>query len=62
MNYKQKIKRLEKERDLYKKGLNELASWNEGPVVHSGFDDPDVAEFARELLEKGQNIRKPKGE
>lgn len=32
-------------------GLHQIASWNEGPVVNSSFDEPGSAKMARHTIE-----------
>ena len=36
--------------EISKKGLNEIASWREGAVVNTSFDEPGSAKTARETL------------
>lgn len=38
--------------ERYRAGLNEIASWREGPEVNSRFDEPGSAQKARDALEE----------
>lgn len=42
----------EKRADTLLIALNQLAAWDEGPVVTSGFCDPHTADIARKAIEQ----------
>lgn len=48
----EKIEELEARAERYRKALEEIASYGEGPVVTGGFDEPCSARIARRALEE----------
>jgi hypothetical protein len=47
-----RIKQLEAEVERLREVLNYIASWGDGQVVNSSFDEPDSAKVARKALEQ----------
>lgn len=47
-----RLARLQEENADFRAALLSIAALNDGPVVHGGFDDPDTAAQAREVLSK----------
>lgn len=50
------VNQLKAQREEMLAALNELASWGQGEVVNSSFDNPSVAEFARATIAKVRGI------
>lgn len=49
-HYQADVSRLVKEREELLAALNNLAAWDEGETVSGHFDNPGVAQYARDVL------------